>query len=179
MPTNAAFDAFLVANKLPRDSANLTDAQMQTLKAALATFIVPWKNAHDRWPKYFTGCTLLGVTHNVSSPLNSMGLDLWSGRGPGLAANKKRKLAVHPKHQHSKKASLSTGTVAPTNVPANVSSVSVTKPGSKSPKPVPSTLGTAGYGFTGQVGFSLCPNRSFVGHRPVCTFGICLVVANY
>jgi len=53
----------------------------------MAASVVPWRMAKNRWPRYFTGCTLLGVTHDMLNPLEKMGLELWNGKGPGLSGS--------------------------------------------------------------------------------------------
>jgi len=56
----------------------------------MANLTVPWRRAKSVWPAYFVRaeCVLLGLTQDASDPLPGMQLELWNGKGPGLAGNK-------------------------------------------------------------------------------------------
>jgi len=56
----------------------------------MANLTVPWRQAKSVWPAYFVRaeCVLLGLTQDASNPLPGMQLELWNGKGPGLAGNK-------------------------------------------------------------------------------------------
>lgn len=56
----------------------------------IVNLTVPWRVAKRQWPFYFVRgqCVLLGITQDASNPLPGMNLELWNGRGPGLAGNK-------------------------------------------------------------------------------------------
>lgn len=84
MPTNAAMNRWLQQHRIEPNAKRWDNRTVGHFKYVLKHMMVPWHTAHKRWPLYFSGCTLLGVTHNVTHPLEGMKLDLWGGKGPGL-----------------------------------------------------------------------------------------------
>jgi len=84
MPTNAAMHRFLLANEMSGNPQNWSRSDVAQFRNASGPLVISWRTAKNRWPKYFVNCTLLGVTHDMTNPLNSMGLQLWNGKGPGL-----------------------------------------------------------------------------------------------
>jgi hypothetical protein len=86
-PTNAAFMKWLGKNNIHSDPSRWTRGEIKLFRKASMAMVVPWRVARRRWPKYFTGCTLLGLTHDLNFPLQKMGLDLWGGKGPGLTGS--------------------------------------------------------------------------------------------
>lgn len=87
LPTNAAFHKWIGKNGLRLHPSKWGPREVALLHNASIGLIVPWRTANRRWPKYFTGCNLLGLTHDIKSPLDAMGLDLWNGKGPGLSGS--------------------------------------------------------------------------------------------
>lgn len=86
-PTNAAFMKWLGKHDIHSDPSRWTRQEIKRFRKASMAMVIPWRIARRRWPKYFTGCTLLGLTHDLNFPLEKMGLDLWGGRGPGLTGS--------------------------------------------------------------------------------------------
>lgn len=77
---------------LPPDSACRWEPNTtRAFRGVVANLTIPWRTAKKRWPRYFVRaeCVLLGLTQNVSDPLNGMKLDLWNGKGPGLSGSKR------------------------------------------------------------------------------------------
>jgi len=94
LPTNAAMNQWLVQNNIPLLAEKWNGTAEGPFKRAATLSIVPWAVAKRRWPKYFVNCTLLGINHNMSSPLDGMQLDLWNGKGPGLEGSRRQNRAA-------------------------------------------------------------------------------------
>lgn len=93
LPTNAAVNKWILATNAPLLASKWNGTTEGPFKRAVSKMMMPFAVANRRWPKYFTGCTALGLTHDMLSPLDGMGLDLWGGKGPGLKGSR---LPVRP-----------------------------------------------------------------------------------